>query len=32
MTDFIADKDMPQVPRMALNSILNGLYSKIKKK
>jgi ABC-type Fe3+-hydroxamate transport system substrate-binding protein/adenosylcobinamide amidohydrolase len=30
MTDFIADKDMPRVPRMALNSILNGLYFKIK--
>jgi len=30
MTDFIADKDMPRVPRMALNSILNGLYSQIK--
>jgi iron complex transport system substrate-binding protein len=25
MTDFIADKDMPRVLRMALNSMLNGL-------
>ena len=30
MTDFIADKDMPRVLRMAFNSILNGLYARIK--
>ncbi len=30
MIDFIADKDMPRVPRMALNSILNGLYHRTK--
>ena len=30
MTDFITDKDMPQALRMALNSILNGLYFKRK--
>jgi hypothetical protein len=29
-TDFIADKDMPRVLRMALNSMLNGLYVRIK--
>jgi len=28
--DFIADKDMPRVLRMALNSLLNGLYVRIK--
>ena len=30
MTDFIADKEMPRVPRMALNGLLNGLYYRIK--
>ncbi len=30
MTDFIADKDMPRVPRMAFNALLNGLYYRIK--
>jgi len=30
MTDFIADKEMPRVSRMALNGILNGLYVRIK--
>jgi hypothetical protein len=28
--DLIADKDMPRVLRMALNSLLNGLYVRIK--
>ena len=30
MTDFVADKEMPRVPRMALNSLLNGLCHRIK--
>jgi ABC-type Fe3+-hydroxamate transport system substrate-binding protein/adenosylcobinamide amidohydrolase len=30
MTDFIADKEMPRVLRMALNSLLNGLHVRIK--